>query len=280
LRTGSIVHHALLRMRVLLIILLMLLTASLLGAQSYLGFDKNEYPGDDLLPALRKTFSYTGFWLNHPPGMSSNPWTGKRSLLKTRGFGFLILFNGRLYKDLSGRDAASIGQRDAALAIAAAKKEGFPRGAVIFLDQEEGGRLLPEQRSYLFAWVDAISQSTYRSGVYCSGLRVSSGAVSISTAEDIQKHAGDRKISLGIANDQCPPSPGCSVSRNLSPSGSGYSAARVWQYGQSPRRAEFTNQCSSTYADDNNCYAPGLSHDKRAFVDLNVSSTPDPSFGR
>ena len=34
----------------------------------YFGFDRNEYPGDNLLPALHRSFSYTGYWLNNPPG--------------------------------------------------------------------------------------------------------------------------------------------------------------------------------------------------------------------
>lgn len=41
------------------------------GPSSYLGFDLNEYPGDDALPALRKTFSFTGYWLSPPPGKNT-----------------------------------------------------------------------------------------------------------------------------------------------------------------------------------------------------------------
>ena len=39
---------------------------------TYLGFDRNEYPGDANLKTLRQTFSYTGYWLNNPPGATSN----------------------------------------------------------------------------------------------------------------------------------------------------------------------------------------------------------------
>ena len=35
---------------------------------AYLGFDRNAYPGDANLKALHQTFSYTGYWLNNPPG--------------------------------------------------------------------------------------------------------------------------------------------------------------------------------------------------------------------
>src|SRR5436190_22492491 len=62
---------------------------------SYLGFDRNDYPGDDSLNELHKAFDYTGYWLNNPPGAKANTWRGKRMRLRTAGFGFLVLFNGR-----------------------------------------------------------------------------------------------------------------------------------------------------------------------------------------
>src|SRR6267378_2238263 len=34
----------------------------------YIGFDRNDYPGDSNLKILRRTFSYSGYWLNDPPG--------------------------------------------------------------------------------------------------------------------------------------------------------------------------------------------------------------------
>ena len=55
--------------------------------KTYLGFDRNDYPGDTALPALRSRFAYAGFWLNSPPGTSGNTWTGKRSVLAAHGFG-------------------------------------------------------------------------------------------------------------------------------------------------------------------------------------------------
>jgi hypothetical protein len=44
-----------------------------LFAQSYLGFDRNTYPGDANLKALHQTFAYTGYWLNNPPGEKRTP---------------------------------------------------------------------------------------------------------------------------------------------------------------------------------------------------------------
>jgi hypothetical protein len=247
----------------------------------YFGFDRNEYPGDNLLPVLRRSFSYTGYWLNNPPGAKSNGWVGKRATLKAQGFGFMILYNGRLDAQLTGKDAAALGRSDAAAAVSAAKKEGFAPGAVLFLDQEEGGRLLPEQSAYLFAWVEAIRASQYKPGVYCSGILVPDGSSTISTARDILSHEGNRPLALWVWNDACPPAPGCVTPKKpLAPATSGISQALVWQYAQSPR-SQFARQCAAaTYAADNNCYAPGTPHSPETFLDLNVSSSPDPSGGR
>ena len=55
---------------------------------AYLGFDRNNYPGDQNLKVLRQTFSYTGYWLNAPPSARTNTWSGKRQKLQSAGFGF------------------------------------------------------------------------------------------------------------------------------------------------------------------------------------------------
>src|ERR1700722_2139463 len=111
------------------------------ASRIYLGFDVNEYPGDQALPALRKTFAFAGYWLNVPPGADQNNWAGQRAEFVKNNFGFLVLFNGRLDKELSSAShATELAASDAQSAIAAAKREGFPANTIIFLDQEEGGR--------------------------------------------------------------------------------------------------------------------------------------------
>jgi Rv2525c-like, glycoside hydrolase-like domain len=259
---------------------------------SYLGFDRNNYPGDAALPALRKSFRYTGYWLNNPPGEHGNSWTGKRALLKQRGFGFLILFNGRTYAELKNIDPSALGTADGKAALAAAAREGFPAHVLIFLDQEEGGRLLPEQAAYLFAWADAVRAGGARAGVYCSGIDVPDGNATISTAQNIveREQAIAKKLSkdksaahlaLWIANDQCPPSPGCTLANTtqltaaFSPAVA--ASAVVWQYAQSPRRAQFSAACPANHAPDGNCYAPGVAPSANTFVDLNTANSPDPS---
>lgn len=248
--------------------------------RSYLGFDRNEYPGDARLAQLRKTFHYTSYWLNTPPGARRNSWKGKRALLQQHGFGFLLLFNGRLFRDLENRDQAALGRTDGRAAVAAALAEGFHRQSVIFLDQEEGGRLLEEQFAYIEAWIETVRAAQFVPGVYCSGILMQQDGETLSTASDLRAKLGKRDVRLWVANDQCPPAPGCTYPKTVPhPALSGTADAAVWQYAQSPRRAQFTEGCKG-YAADNMCYAPGLPQGADSFVDLNVSDSPDPSHTR
>ncbi|MGA3197529.1 MAG: glycoside hydrolase domain-containing protein [Terriglobales bacterium] len=250
--------------------------------RSYLGFDRNEYPGDQNLKQLRATFSYTSYWLNNPPGTRVNTWLGKRHTLEAAGFGFVILFNGRFYRTLGNEaHAAVLGKADAKSAVQAAIREGFPPRSIIFLDQEEGGRLLPEQKAYLFAWVDGLSQSAFRAGVYCSGIPAPErSGVPVITAEDIQQHASGRDITYWVTNDSCPPSPGCQASeRPVMPGESGVQFADIWQFAQSPWRKDVAARCAG-YNSDGNCYAQNNGALKNVHLDLNTATSPDPSHGR
>jgi len=255
---------------------------------SYSGFDVNEYPGDAVLAALHRHFVYMGFWLNVAPGESANTWHGKRAVVRDAGFGFLVLFNGRLDRELvaavkgkPNNDAAvkALGERDAADSIEAARAEGFPNGTIIFLDIEEGGRMLPEQAAYIFAWSEAVARSAYRAGVYCSGQPVSEGqGEHITTAEDIQQQVAARHlhpIVLWIAQDACPPAPGCmTYAPPLSEAGIG--GIEVWQYAQSPQRKALTAACARTYT-KGECVVRDL---PEIDLDMNAASSADPSRGR
>lgn len=285
--------------RALLAVLAIVATTSLLTAQtrdtrgktkgmrspakSYLGFDKNTYPGDSALAKLRKTFAFSGYWLSPPPGATTNTWKGKRRVMRAQGFGFLVLYRGRKYPELdSAANTKVLGDQDARDAVSAAQREGFRRSTVIFLDFEEGGRLLPKQRAYLHAWIDRVNRAKYQAGVYCSGIIVKDASgQGVATNADIAMQAGHRKIVYWVYNDVCPPSPGCDFSSTLrEPQQGGSPFVSVWQYAQSPRRAAFTAGCPANYHPDGNCYAPGTAASDHLFVDLNVADSPDPSRGR
>jgi hypothetical protein len=263
-----------------LVFALALFSASLIAQTTYLGFDRNAYPGDTNLQALRQTFSYTGYWLNNPPGERENTWTGHRAAVESGGFGFLVLFNGRLYAELkSVASATKLGSSDAKAATAAARREGFPAQTVIFLDQEQGGRMLPEQKAYIYSWVDGVVAAGFRAGVYCSGIAAKDDG-NVVTAEDIRESAGSRHIVYWAINDACPPAPGCAFPKMPpSPAESGVSFAEVWQFAQSPQRKDVAVHCSN-YSRDGNCYPPGISSAQELQVDVNSATSPDPSNGR
>ena len=250
-------------------------------SQSYLGFDRNIYPGDAALPVLSKTFSFSSYWLSPPPGEKANTWRGKRELLRSQGFGFLVLYLARETRQLKNEaDAIAKGNEDAKNAAASAKLEGFAAGTIIFFDLEEGGRLPASYHAYLGAWYDELTKSGFRPGVYCSGIPVKENAsITITTADDIHNDAALRDIAVWAFNDTCPPSPGCVFPQTPpSPAASGINYATVWQFAQSPRRKDRTAHCAATYHHDGNCYAPGdTAH--AWFFDVNSASSVDPSGG-
>jgi hypothetical protein len=176
-------------------------------------------------------------------------------------------------------DPRDLGARDAEIAIAAAQREGFSGGTskVIYLDIEEGGRMLPAQLSYVRVWSERVASSGFAAGVYCSGMKVKEGkGQTITTATDIHERAP--VTAYFVYNDACPPSPGCAYLKNPPPpSASGFSGALVWQFAQSPRRRNYTGPCSATYNSDGNCYPPVDTAGGHILLDLDSSVSPDPS---
>ena len=247
---------------------------------AYLGFDTNIYPGDAALPLLRQSFSFSGYWLNPPPGAKQNTWMGKREILLKSGFGFLVLFNGRTERQLkASKDPATLGQADADAAVRSARREGFPDYTVIFLDQEEGGRMTAVQMTYISNWIERVTAAHSYAGIYCSGMPFKEGAgQTVVTADDIRARVRVPNLSFFVYNDACPPSPGCAYPTIApQPSLSGVKYASVWQFAQSPRRKEFTRACSATYSADGNCYPLNRAGIGSLVLDLDSATSPDPS---
>ena len=139
--------------------------------------------------------------------------------------------------------------------------------------------MLPEQRAYIHAFVDALTRAGYRAGIYCSGISFrESAGVSVVTANDIRDHAEGREIHFFISNDQCPPSPGCAFPNPApNPGSSGIDFADIWQFAQSPRRPEMTASCRQTYAQDGSCYPPGAPQNSHLYLDVDTANSADPS---
>ena len=142
--------------------------------------------------------------------------------------------------------------------------------------------MLPEQKAYIYAWVDGIAAAGFRAGIYCSGIAAKEDSgVSVITAEDIRQNAAGRKIAYWVANDACPPSPGCAFP-NLRPA---------------PPRAASTSRKSGNLL---NLRSGGTSRPdarptttatevairresiprRRLHVDVNTAASADPSQGR
>ena len=138
--------------------------------------------------------------------------------------------------------------------------------------------MLAEQKAYIYAWVDAVRAAGFGAGVYCSGIPAKEGKGSIVTAEDIHENAQGRDISFWVTNDACPPASGCAVLPSA-PSQSGVAFADVWQFAQSPRRKDFAAQCHN-YSSDGNCYPPEVDPASHLHVDVNTTTSADPSHGR
>lgn len=249
--------------------------------RGYLGFDRNDYPGDGAMRELRKQFVFNGYWLTPPPEEKTNSWAGKRKVLEAQGYGFLLLARGRPPQQIrTAAIAARSGIADAREAARRAGVEGFARGAIIFVDVEEGGRLPPAYHAYLRAWADELTKLGFRPGVYCSGIPVDEGGgVTIVTADDIRANEAPRQFAFWVFNDACPPSPGCISPVNVpSPAASGVKDASVWQYVRSPREKEIAAQCAG-YAKDENCYAAADAA-KKWFLDMNIAASANPSFAK
>jgi hypothetical protein len=247
----------------------------------HLGFDRDQYPGDAAMKLLRKDFVFTGYWLGLPPGEKTNTWEGKRELLRSLGYGFLLLFTGPDSATLkTSAMAREKGTADGKAAAISARRDGFPMSAIVFADIEEGGRLTPNYHAYLRAWSDELRRNGLKAGVYCSGMPVNEGhGVTITTADDIYNDPLIPDFARWVYNDACPPSGGCSAGpQAMEPAKSGIRYADVWQFAQSPRRKQYTAKCPAKYAPDGNCYAPSdAAH--RWFLDLDSATSADPSGG-
>ena len=217
----------------------------------------------------------TGSALRRVRRRTAGPGIGPR--LSPRDLDFSCCSTDGFYAELKTvANATRMGRSDARAAAAAARREGFPQATIIFLDQEQGGRMLPEQKAYIYAWVDGVIAAGFRAGIYCSGIVATDDGNAV-TAEDIREHAGGREIVYWAINDACPPAPGCAFPQHPSgPAESGVKFAEVWQFAQSPQRKDVAARCTN-YNRDGNCDAPGV---KELTVDLNSATSADPSHGR
>lgn len=159
---------------------------------TFLGFDTFQYPGDAKMRAWRNAknapYSWVGYYLPQAPCHKGTTWAGKRQTLKDMGWGLAVVYVGqqtwgRTPKTLTPTQMARLvkrgetcnadflsagrGVQDALDAIARTQAEGFPKGAVIFLDVERMETVPARMRDYYKAWTATVlKDGRYRPGVY------------------------------------------------------------------------------------------------------------------
>lgn len=144
---------------------------------------------------------------------------------------------------------AAQGAIDARDAMAAAAREGFPRGTVVFLDVEYMDELPQRMRDYYRAWTKAVlADGRFRPGIYAH--THNAGTIFDDVTEEYQAAgiAADPAFWVAGAGDFAPGS---------DPTGVGHAFASVWQGALDVVRTH------------NGIKLP---------VDISVSSAPSPSF--
>jgi len=113
---------------------------------SYYGFDKSDYPGDDVMQAwwTNSPFYFVGFYLAPAPHHTGTGWMNKRATLKSQGWGFLPIYSGRQISDSNLTEQQ--GRTDAQNAATLARNAGFSYNTVIYLDIEQ--QLLQEMLDF------------------------------------------------------------------------------------------------------------------------------------
>jgi hypothetical protein len=156
----------------------------------FVGFDTHTYPGTMTMKAWKDTpgspYKWVGYYLPSPCHADKS-WSGKRDTLVNMGWGLAAVYVGQqtwghtpralsLENLKSLRDktpcaadliSGSEGEMEADDAVRKATAEGFPAGAVIFLDIERMETVPDAMREYYRSWTRRMLQNgKYLPGIY------------------------------------------------------------------------------------------------------------------
>jgi len=138
------------------------------------GFDTGSYPGNAAISAWasKSPYRFVGFYFDAPCHTTNTfkTWKGTYPHLKASGLGLAIVYVGLQQggcgqAKLSRAKGIEHGQ-DTVTKFAA---EGFPNGAVVFLDVEHyNGTLSAPMADYIRGWISAVLDSgKVKAGIYC-----------------------------------------------------------------------------------------------------------------
>ncbi|QJD68454.1 DUF1906 domain-containing protein [Xanthomonas campestris pv. badrii] len=196
----------------------------------YAGFDTDQFPG---LPALdwlktHTELAWCGYYLAPAPSHADTGWMGQRAALIAQGWGLAPVYLGQQTIGPGSHDVtARQGSSDGAQAAALARAEGFPQGAVVYLDWEDGGSPPQAAIDYIRLWIAALVENGYSPGLYCSHARAVELLSRIGPGPSPRvwawrvSTAGRHRYTGDIQHIQA-----------ADPAGCGYSQASLWQYEQ------------------------------------------------
>jgi hypothetical protein len=194
------------------------------------GFDTGSYPGDAAITAwaAKSPYRFVGFYFDAPCHTTATfkTWTGKYPHIKASGLGLAIVYVG-LQQGGCGQAKLSRAKGiehglDTVTKFAA---EGFPDGAVVFLDVEHySGTLSVPMEHYIRGWISAILDSgRIEAGIYCPTSKANE--IKAAARKEYAAHGlpGGLPVFWAVKVDpRFDPA-------TSTPSGSGVSDASVWQ---------------------------------------------------
>ena len=138
----------------------------------YFGFDRLQYPGGDVLAALKATGAvhFVAAYLAPAPSQHSTTWMPHVADLQAAGWGIVPIYVGQQAPGGPGSHHLTVDQahQDATNVADLAATAQLPDNSVVYLDVEAGGTLAADHLAYVTAWIEGVKQTAYRPGVYCS----------------------------------------------------------------------------------------------------------------
>ena len=197
------------------------------------GFDTAIYPGNDVMDWLNANtnLAWCGYYLAPAPSHGSTTWMGNLAYLNGKGWQCVPIYLGQQTIGPGSHNVtAAQGGIDGADAANLANSEGFPAGAYIYLDVEDGSNPSAASQAYIKAWAQAVLAANYSPGIYCSHL-IANTIVGffngINPNPNVRiwawkvTQAGTHNYNGDIAN----------IPAN-NPAGSGFASAYAWQFEQ------------------------------------------------
>ncbi len=214
------------------------------------GFDSSGFPGLDITGWLKANTNlrWCGFYLGPAPSHPGKDWMAHRAELEKQEWGFAPLYVGQQITGKGSKlSSAPQGKIDGKDAVSLMKTAGFTAGTFAYLDLENGPPLMPVQRDYVAAWVDAVAANGFGPGVYCSH-RIAQEVHTLRPSARVWAFKVTTTGAHAVPGNNFPDS---------HPSGSGFTGSFIWQLAQ-------------------NAVIDAKSPQKLK-VDLDTALTPDPS---